>query len=212
METEHFLAWLNVADLEATGDDGLRDLMEQVLEAAPEEPGGLLDSLLDELEAQLDAERLDHDAILAWPDTFSALLSPALEPLEQLEEELDSRAEALDESALESPRLRLFRECLERLRSSADREQTLAAWSELERLEAGMQEAHAEYLSEPFTPEAVSAESVAGHRLLQDGFECWLEAFDLAKVGEADEALALAAEGNRLFKTVADWSDEVSES
>jgi hypothetical protein len=56
----------------------------------------------------------------------------------------------------------------------------------------------------------MSGESAAGHRYLQDGFACWFEAFHLAKAGRLEEALIAASEGNRLFRAVAQWSDQVS--
>lgn len=212
METEHFLAWLHVADLETTGEENLRTLFEQVLESAPEEASSDLDRFLDELEDQLDADALDYQTILSWPETFSALLPQSLDPMEDLEKELEARADDVTDGQTESPLLKRFRECLDRLRTEPDKEATVMAWKELENLEAEIHQARSEYAAEPFSPEAVSAESVAGHRFLEEGFECWFEAFDLAKVGQVDEALACAMEGNRLFRVVADWSDEVTQA
>ncbi len=212
MNAEHFLAWLHVADLETTGDEALREILEDVLEQAPEEPDELLDRLLDEIEDELDAPGLDHDKILAWPKRYKGLLPEFAEPLKQVEAELEERLDEVPEEQVESPRLERFQSCLERLRGGGDEDILRAAWSEMESLERGLAEAQAEYEAEGFDPQAVSAESVAGHRYLLEGFECWFEAFDLAKVGQAEEALERAAEGNRLFRVVAEWTSEVTES
>jgi hypothetical protein len=209
MKAEHLLAWLLVADLEATGDDGLRTVLELVLEHAPDEPSELLDRLFDEVEDQLDATALNHELILAWPERYGALLDENFRPLEVAEQVLESRTESLSRVQVESPALARLQACLDKLRGAEDRETTALAWEELEALEAQMTRAHAEHAAVPFAAEAVSAESVAGQRFLEEGFECWFEAFDLAKVGRAEEALALANEGNRLFRAVADWSDEI---
>lgn len=210
MNAEHFLAWLHVADLETTGDEALREILEQVLDQAPDEPEETLDRLLDEIEDELDAESLDHATILSWPKRYDSLLPPTLKPLKKVEAALEERLDEIPEEQVESPRLERFEECLQQLRESTDEAVTRAAWAELENLERGLAEAQAEYEAEGFAPEAVSAESVAGHRYLLEGFDCWFEAFDLAKVGQAEEALERAAEGNRLFRVVAEWTAEVA--
>lgn len=210
MTVEHFLAWLDVADLQATGEDNLRIVMEKVLEAAPDDPGALMDSLLDDIEDQLDAKSLDTDQILSWPKRYARLFQDALSDLEDVEDRLEAIVDDVPAQQVNSPRLERFTLCLENLRLAKDSADTLAAWAGLEQLEQEIADAQAEYAKDPFLPEAVSAHSVAGHRLLQDGFECWLEAFDLAKVGQGDKALSVASEGNRLFRAVAEWSDEVA--
>lgn len=212
MNAEHFLAWLHVADLETTGDEGLRQIFEEVLEQAPDEAEEVMERFLDEIEDELDATHLNHDKILGWPKRYAGLLPDDMKALKKHEEAMEERIDEISDDQVESPRLERFQSCLEQLRDSRDEASVRVAWSQLESLEEGLAQAQAEYEAEGFDPRAVSAESVAGHRYLLEGFECWFEAFDLAKVGQAEEALGRAAEGNRLFRAVAEWSSEVSGS
>lgn len=192
-----------MADLEATGDEALRNLMEDVLEAAPDEPGELMDRFLDEIEDQLDGSNFAHDTIRVWPQRYSALVAPEGDQLSPLDSS-DSRADLEHQSDSTSPTLARFQACLEQLRQASDPESTRLAWRELESLERQMVTSQAEFAAEPAG--TASAEAAAGERLLQEGFEHWLEAFDLAKVGEADQALIAAREGTRLFRAVAEWN------
>lgn len=208
MNAEHFLAWLHVAALEHMATQDLREVLEQVLDQAPQDGGEPLESLLDAIEDQLDAEEIDHKVLLAWPSRFSSLLPPPrVAPRADVKDDLASGAQLLPADEVESPRLDRFKSCLEALRSDSDQARTEA---ELEGLETEIAQALTEYAAEPFSGEAMSAESAAGHRHLQDGFACWFEAFHLVKAGRLEEALIAASEGNRLFRAVAQWSDQVS--
>lgn len=189
MTVSEFLAWLHLADLEGMSEAALRQRLEQLLEQAPEQGPRLLEELLAE-----------------WPEVYSQLLPEQLAELENLEEALQSRADEVED--VESPHLRTFREILGNLATQGMERQ---ARRDLEALEAEIGKAWDEYRNEPVEPDAASAESVAGHRLLEEGFQCWFEAFELVRAGEPEEALAAAAEGNRLLRVVAEWSDEVTQ-
>lgn len=206
MTVSEFLAWLHLADLEGMSEAALRQRLEQVLEQAPEQGPRLLEEFLDELEEQLEAKRLDRELLAEWPEVYSQLLPEQLAELENLEEALQSRADEVED--VESPHLRTFREILRNLATQGMERQ---ARRDLEALEAEIGKAWDEYRNEPVEPDAASAESVAGHRLLEEGFQCWFEAFELVRAGEPEEALAAAAEGNRLLRVVAEWSDEVTQ-
>ena len=203
MSPEHFLRWLAMADLRATGDTGLRAVLESVLDEALEESGELTDRLFDEIEDQLDADRLDHGTILDWPNRYSGLLPSQIGPSRP------GQANAnVPETGPSTPLMVRFHDCLEKLSEAKDKGATALAWAELEKLELEVAIAQAEHEAQP--AQASSADTVSGHQLLQQGFEKWREAFDLAKVGEAGPALVAAHEGNRLFRAVAEWSDDVT--
>ncbi len=211
MTVSDFLAWLQVADLEALSDDALRRRLEEVLDAAPERGDRPTEELLDELEDQLDARTLDRALIQEWPEAYQVLHLEPLAQLEEVEERLHTRVEQVEDEATETPRLRRFEAILQLLEAKDTEQGALArAWEDLERLEIEIGKAWDEYRAEPFEPDAVSADSVAGHRFLEDGFNCWFEAFEMARVGEPKEALIAATEGNRLFRAVAEWSEELT--
>ena len=204
MNVEHFLAWLPVADLNATGDAGLREIMEQVLDDAPgEDVPDLLGDFLDELEDQLDLAKLDRERITGWPNRFRGLL-PAVPPASaRLLQDSSSPAGA---AAAPSPTLARFEACLGRLSAARDEAATRQAWAELEDLEVSMSSARAEFAAEL---EGLPVEAESAQRVMEEGFEHWFQAFDLAKVAQVEEALVAAREGNCLFRAVADWSAEV---
>ncbi len=211
MTVSDFLAWLHVADINEMSDDDLRRRLELVLDSAPEECSRATERLLDELEDQVEAETIDRQAVLEWSNTYQDLLPEPLEQLVEAEERLHTRVDQVEDDAVESPRLRRFELLLTTLGASGLDEEVLAqAWEDLETLEMEIGNAWDEYRAEPFEADAVSAESVAGHRFLEDGFNAWFEAFELARVGEPKDALAAATEGNRLFRAVAEWSEDLA--
>lgn len=211
MTVSDFLAWLHVADLEELSDEDLRQRLNAVLDSAPEESDRISEKLLDELEDQLESNTIDRETVLEWPNVYQSLLPEPLEQLEEAEERLHSRVDEVEDDALESPRLRRFELLLQTLGASGLEESVLTqAWEDLETLEMEIGNAWDEYRAEPFEADAVSAESVAGHRFLEDGFNSWFEAFELARVGEPQDALAAASEGNRLFRAVAEWSEDLA--
>ena len=202
MNPEHFLRWLAMADLPATGDSSLRAVMESVLDEALEDSGELADRFFDEIEDQLDAEVLDHGTILDWPNRYAALL-PQVKPATPAEVTTTDAPEA----GPSTPLLVRFHACLQKLSGAKDKGTTALAWAELEHIEREVATAQAEHETPP--AETTSADTLSKHRLLQEGFESWREAFDLAKVGEAESALAAAHEGNRRFRAVAEWTEDV---
>jgi hypothetical protein len=206
MTVESFLLWLQVRELEELDERELRDVLEGVLEQAPESAPEKVESLLEEMEDQLDAKRLDRGAMADWPERYKSLLAAGT----ALQDSLDRRAGEVPDSAVETPALSLLRDCLEKLAAARDRPEMEAALAQLDGLELSMARAWGEYSDQPFSTQALSAESVAGHSFLREGFQCWFEAIDLAKVGQASQALEAAQEGNRLFRAVADWSDELT--
>lgn len=208
MKPEHFLAWLAMADLEATGDATLCEVMNDMLEEAPENPGRIVDRFLDEVEEQLDAPSLCHATIRAWPERYSALLVSE-SGVRGAQMGADPAASNISEEPAASPTLARFEACLSELGQARNEESTRRAWLELEVLEREMVSTQAGFASDPAG--TASAQAAAGERLLNEGFEHWLRAFDLAKVGEADQALSAAREGNRLFRAVADWGAELEE-
>ena len=203
MSPEHFLRWLAMADLQATGDASLRAVMESVLDEALEDSGELADRFFDEVEDQLDAEALDHGTILDWPNRYAGLL-----PEVQSVTPGEATTVEAPETGPSTPMLVRFHACLEKLSGAKDKGTTALAWAELEDLEREVATAQAEH--DVPAADTTSADTLAKHRLLQEGFESWREAFDLAKVGEAESALAAAHEGNRRFRAVAEWADDVA--
>jgi hypothetical protein len=63
------------------------------------------------------------------------------------------------------------------------------------------------YRETTVTEAEVTAETVVGHRVLKDGFDCWFQALDEVELAVSEShgfenALALAEEGNRLLVAV----------
>lgn len=210
MDLPHFLHWLSVTDLGGIADDELRDAMSLVLDSPAERGTREAQACLGEIAEERSASRLDRDRIASWPERYGEEFGQGWAPVESLEDDLQRRAEELKEAEVESPRLLELECCLSGLEQAQSPAETTQYWERLERLEAQMLEAYHLYADEPFPLDAVSSESLAGHRMLEEGFERWLEALDLAKVGQSQAAREAARDGNRLLRAVALWSAEVT--
>lgn len=84
----------------------------------------------------------------------------------------------------------------------------------LEELELMVQQAWESYAGLSISQSEVTAESVAGHGLLQEGVQEWFAAIDCARAaardeGDLDEALEIAENANRLLVAVSRFSARV---
>lgn len=204
MRVQDFLAWLQVAELGQSTSEDLRFILDGVLDDAPEEGSDSLEDLLDEIADQLEGPEIDTKVVLAWAERFEDLLPPPVSGPGSVESKFEEPVHELPEDYVESPRLERFQTAL--------RPNNISSEQLVEALENEMRADWEAYNAEPFLQDAASAESVAAHRRLQEGFDCWFNAFNLVRDGKPDAALASATEGNRLFKVVALWSEEISAS
>lgn len=75
-----------------------------------------------------------------------------------------------------------------------------SGWSgRLDAIKRRIDEAWESYRATPVTERERTAETVAGHRLLVEGFAGWLEAVELCRQGEFEAAKEAAVEANRLL-------------
>ena len=105
-------------------------------------------------------------------------------------QQLYQQAETLPERRCQTTRWKRF------VRFRANQEILLQFRREVEAI-------YQDYSVEPVWPEEISAETVAGHRLLLEGLELWMEAIQKAMLDPQDEdAIWLALDGNRLLIAV----------
>lgn len=203
MEIVQLMGWIASDDFERTDANSTRWRFEKVLDAYPESREVTEDeeALLEAIEEQMDLDDPDLAVIGGWPEEYPELMP--LTPVEQVEETLESLAERLTPAQYTTERLRRFEEMLAEIDSGVDVEQGLNA------LELPIQGAWEDYSRQEFPADDVSAESVGGHRYLEDGFQQWFAALELARRGRTDKAWEAAVEGNRLLVAVALWSDSL---
>lgn len=212
MSFKTLIEWIHVSDLEDAELEQVRPLVRSAL-----------DSLTEEDDPR--REVLQNVEALCWEGAVPA------EELRALAEEwqgfaTESELAQLDEESQlpEGERLELeFRRLAEEMPTEdwftvnyqhvlkavnsckkgdpAPLEQAIAELGEL------FENAWGPYSTTPITPEEITAETVVGHRLLQEGIQGWfdaLEQLELAMCGEGDfdEALETAEVANRLCVAV----------
>ncbi len=203
MEIVQVMGWIASPDFARTDAYSTRWRFDKVLEAYPEsrEVSDEEAALLEAIEDQMDLDEPDLEAIAAWPEEFPELMP--LTPVEQVEETLESLVERLTPEQFSTARLRRFEELLAEIDGGGSVEEALAA------LEVPIRGAWQDYSTREFPADDVSAESVGGHRYLEDGFQQWFTALELARRGCTEKAWEAASEGNRLLVAVALWTDSL---
>lgn len=102
---------------------------------------------------------------------------------------------------MQSPRLRRFDEVLSSLTSpQADSASLEEAWERLELLEIEFGRAWDEHQAETAEMDSSKSEDL---QEIEAGFLAWFEAFDSARVGEAEAARSAAVRGDDAFRKVA---------
>lgn len=207
MEIPELLSWLSYTDLSTQPEHQVLQLLHSVLEAYPEEREvcRVSDELLADLEELLGEDQPDLTPLSQWPTRYGDLLKPRETSLEAVEKQIEALAENLEPEQFATVRLTR----LERILNQAEEEWTPELESELQEVEAQVRQAWSDYSKTEVKPDEVSAESVGGHRFLEEGFQNWFEAFELTRRGEFDEAWEAANEGNRLMMAVSIWSDSL---
>ena len=205
MDVEEFLSWLALTDLSGHERGATRDMLERVFQALPEKKR--YDDLAEALEQHLEDPDFQPEKLAELRDRFSHLLPQSLTPLEMVEEGLEQVAGSLDEEAYGSDRLDRFEAILRGLDSEPDEARGLRLEGRLTALEAEFRAIWTDYSAIEVEEGEVTAESVAGHRYLEDAFASWFQAFAQSREGDLDEAWESACEGNRLLLAVSTWSD-----
>ncbi len=215
---QDFLAWLYVVELEDVPSDQIRDILNALLAQTETEDTHslteteLVEEFYDRVEAQLDAEAFDLDEIRNWPDAFAALQKGPLLTLESMEAAIEEIMDRLQDHQISSIPLQRFQYLLKNGAATLEEVTSEAVVSALDAMERVIHAAWVEYHANPFKPEAITAESVATHRFLLEGFDCWFDAFDLVHEGALKKAILSANEGNRLMTAVSIWSDSLLET
>ncbi len=164
-------------------------LLEQTLESLP--PAGPFRS---EICRILQGHDFHWERVCNWPEIYRNQRSE----LDLLLEELYLQAAELPPSLWQNVRFRRFVRC--RANPAA-----------LDRIQADIETAWEEYMQRPLAPTEVTAESVAGHRLLVEGLAAWMEGLELARLDPlSDEAVERAAQGSRLLFTLQSFSRQLS--
>lgn len=201
MEIVQLMGWIGSADFARTDAFSTRWRFEKVLDAYPDsrEVSEAEEALLEAIEDQMDLDEPDLEAIAGWPEEYPELMP--LTPVEQVEETLETLVERLTPEQYTTGRLRRFEEMLTEIDRGDDVER------ELDDLEGPIRGAWGDYSRREFPADDISAESVGGHRYLEDGFQHWFTALELARRGRTEQAWEAAVEGNRLLVAVAIWTD-----
>ncbi|HIB64584.1 MAG TPA: hypothetical protein EYO33_05615 [Phycisphaerales bacterium] len=200
------LLYILVRDTRELGDEELRELLEIMLGVAGAQCGELKQTL----EALLEAEELDREAIKELPLEFVELLPEQMKDYDQalysfhliLEEMLEK------EELEENHRVERFRYCLELLHDDEGWESSSEAARGIGTLEEELYSHRDAYEEKPLKLEECNSYSVIGHLNLQEGFETWREAFRLAHGGELEDALEAAVEATGLFAAVEEWAQQ----
>lgn len=207
MEIPELLSWLSYTDLSTQPEHQVLQLLNSVLEAYPEdrEVCSLSDELLADIEELLEEDQPVLAPLGRWPVLYGALLKPQDTSLQQVEKKIEELAENLEPEQFATDRLM----SLERILNEAEEGWTAQLEAQLGEVEAQVRQAWTDYSKTEVKPDEVSAESVGGHRFLEEGFQNWFEAFELTRQGDYDEAWEAANEGNRLMMAVSLWSDSL---
>lgn len=209
MTVEEFLSWLTLTDLSSHDREATRAMLERVLRGLPEKE--CYDELAETIEQHLDDPDFQPERLAELHQRFSHLLPRAQTPLEMVEAGLEQVADRLEEEAYESDRLARFETLLRELDADPAEPDRVRSEQRLSALEAEFRAIWTDYAALPVREEEVTAESVTGHRYLEDAFASWFQAFAQAREGELDEAWESACEGNRLLLAVSTWSDSLRE-
>lgn len=208
MSFRTLIEWIHVSDLEDAELEQVRPLVRSALDSLTQEddprrealvnvenlcwegavPAEELRALAQEFEDFVDGE-LDEESLL--PEG------------ERLELEFRRLAESLEPEDWYTTNYQLVLKAVNSCKKGdpAPLEQAIADLGEL------FENAWGPYSTTPITPEEITAETVVGHRLLQEGIQGWfdaLEQLELSMCGEGDfdEALETAEIANRLCVAV----------
>lgn len=207
MTVDEFFSWLAVADLPHRDRHETREMLLELLDNIPSK--AKYDELHDVLEELVENPDFVPDQLSDMRLRFAHLLPEAQSPLETVEDDIDEIAQRLDEEAYETDRLRRFEKILKGLDDEPDERAEKRLQDQLHSLEAEFRGIWSDYLKLNVDASEITAESVGGHRFLEDAFNMWFQAFELAHELELDEAWESACEGNRLLLAVSMWSDEI---
>lgn len=215
MDHEILLRWLANNDLETVAHASLLDLvkaalasLEQMADSDFEALNGgqeMLDEL-DEILAQLEEGGMAIASLEAFRDRYSLLSVVADSAAEALEDEYRRLAENLPDGEWCTENYVLVENGVDIYLDEGDDGPLLEA---LDTMSLVLESAYRPYREARIVDSEVSAESYVGHKLLQEGVECWLTALEMLRQEEDcpeesgwSDALRKAEEGNRLLIAV----------
>ncbi len=208
MQLRDFHHWLSLADRSEYGRDELLDLLEEVLEGLPEDDSH--DRVAAALERMLEDPAFKSAHVHRLEGMLDRLFAPTQTPVERVLEELSALADNLPQEKIASERFgRLERLLAQLARPSLTEPERLTMAQLLLALKEQFRQLWLSYKETPVEAGETTAESVAGHIFLKEGFQLWLQAFALAEAGHWEAAREAAWEGNRQLAAVSHWSDQL---
>ena len=134
--------------------------------------------------------------------------------VERLEGEFRAVAAGLDDEDWATPGYLEIERAVQAFEEGGAPEELMAA---LETMRARLDAAWLDYSRTPVEEHEVAAESVVGHRLLQEGFELWFQSLEeleqaLAQGSTFDPGLQTAENANRLLVTIERLRDRVQQA
>lgn len=202
MSFQEFLAWLSLASLEDCEASDVLVLVSQVLDTLPEDDAEY--ALLLEIEDELIEDRVPIEKLLQLFARHQS--SGSLNEVETLVERYRSAAQAYEPEQWQSNYY------LELVRSLEEDDEA-ALLSLVEALRERITAAWDKYSGDFSLLPGASAESEAGHKLMQEAFERWMEALYLVEQSAPQEEAALAAEqAVRLLAAVKQLDQDVQRS
>lgn len=208
MQLRDFHHWLSLTDRSQHDRGQVLELLEEVLEALPDEPG--YDALAELLEEMLDDAQFACSHLERLREPLAALLAGGPTPVERVLDELQQFADQLAPDQIRSQRFSRFERMLEALEDpSRTAPELFTVRAQLEELKTQFRGLWQEYREMKLEPGETTAEAVAGHQFLKEAFQLWLEAFVHVQANDFARAREVAWEANRQLAAVSHWSDEL---
>lgn len=207
------IRWIGLTDLEnldhAQGLSMVKAAIE-AMEALDEEPTPAMEKAFEALLEILDdfsSGGLPAKELKDFSQAHKSLFSPDSKPGPSLEDELRAIADDLEEEEWCTGSYLKLEAGVDAF-EDGDEE---ALHQTLQGLEAVIQQAWEGYAAISIAQSEITAESVAGHGLLQEGVQEWFAAIDCARAAARDEAdwddaLEMAENANRLLAAVTKFS------
>ena len=208
MQLRDFHHWLGLADRSEHPRAELLDLLEEVLEGLPDEEA--YDRVAAAVERMLEDPAFESSHVHRLEGLLDRLFAPTQTPVERVLEELGQLADGLSQEKVSSERFGRMERLLAQLaRPDLTEPEQIVMGQHLSALKEQFRQLWHSYKETPVEAGETTAESVAGHIFLKEGFQLWLQAFALAEAGQWEAAREAAWEGNRQLAAVSHWSDQL---
>lgn len=191
----------------------LREMSEEELRAKLKRLAGGLSGAAPALERrisrQLKSTVLDLEEIETFPDDYPELLPESMQGYKTARDRFEALVEDFftDDAVHDNEKFERFRSCIERLTETTEPADLAEASLGIELLKKELVLAREQYVARPLDPADCTPSSVLAHRNLLEGFDIWLNAFEMAHRNEYHEALETALEGACIFFAVDRWAN-----